>query len=132
MTDFSNLNPDNNLRTGGLTPGRQSGPPKPDGNVEQPAAPPGDPYADLKMDPDRMMALLSAQSRANIQRIEHPGIEKSMDAFKNEISPERHAEVTQKISRLFANEFQSPPNPEMLQQLVDDFLIGQPSIHRNA
>ncbi|MCE3233953.1 MAG: hypothetical protein K0Q50_133 [Vampirovibrio sp.] len=127
MTDFTGFNPDKNLGAN-FNANRQGKGSKPDANADnQPqATPPGDPYASLKMDPERMMNLLSAQARFNIpSNIENPGIEKSMFAFTQAVSPERHARVTRLMNQAYTTEFGTPPNPETLQTMVDDYLIGQ-------
>lgn len=131
MTDFKGFNPDKNLGANFNT-NRQGKGSKPDATPEQPqATPPTDPYANLKMDPDRMMNLLSAQAKLNLpNQIENPGIEKSMQVFSQTISPERHARVTRLMSQAYSTEFGSIPSPETLQTMVDDYLIGQVAIQQ--
>lgn len=125
MTDFKGFNPGNigpNFNTNRQGKGNQA-----NAGDEQPqSTPPQDPYAELKMDPDRMMSLLAAQAQYNIpNRIENPGIEKSMELFGSTISPERHERVSRLMSQAYTSEFGTSPHPEVLQTMVDDYLIGQ-------
>ena len=129
MTDFKGINPDKNLGASFNT-NRQGKGGKPDDQTAQnDNGPAGDPYANLKMDPDRMLDLLAAQGKFNVQsNFENPGIERAMNAFADNITPERHAQVTRMMSQAYSDEFGSNPSPELLQDLVDNYLIGQPAI----
>jgi hypothetical protein len=129
MTDFKGINPDKNLGANFNTNRNGQGA-KSDQQAKQgDVAPAGDPYADLKMDPDRMLDLLATQAKFNGQvNFENTGIERAVTSFASAITPERHAQVSQMMSNAYADEFGSKPNQQLLQDLVDNYLIGGVSI----
>lgn len=90
----------------------------------------GDPYAELKMDPSQLMSLLSAQAKYNLHnsQIEHTPIQKSVLAFTDAISPEAHSKLSARISKAYTEEFGKPPSAEVLQNAIDDYLIGVPVV----
>lgn len=129
MTDFKGFNPDKNLGANFNT-NRHNKNTKPETQPEQAEAQPGsDPYANLKMDPDRMMDLLSAQAKSNNIKFSGVGnagsIEKSVAAFETSVSPERHSLVSRMLEQTFESEFGKKPPVGILQDMVDDYLIGQ-------
>jgi hypothetical protein len=132
MTDFKGINPDKNLGAN-FNANRQGKNAKPDHQAAQDEnATAGDPYANLKMDPDRMMDLLAAQAKYNISgQFENTGIEKSINAFSSMVSPERHARVSHMLGQAFADEFGTQPSPEILQELVDNYLIGHVAVQNS-
>ena len=125
MTDFNSFNPDSGLRAN-LNNKRQSGSGKPQPSPSVHAgAPPVDPYADLKTDPNKMLNLMAAQGRQNIYtQLESPVIENSVLGFTGSISPERHAQVSKLMAQTYQNETGRPPSPGLLQDMVDNYLIG--------
>jgi len=129
MTDFKGFNPDKNLGAS-FNANRQSKGTRPNANSPQDdTLPAGDPYASQKLDPNRMMDLLAAQAKFNIpNQLENPGIERSIEAFTQQVPPERHSLVTNLMNQAYTNEFGFPPNPETLQNMVDDYLIGHVAI----
>lgn len=132
MTDFKGFNPDKNLGTSFNT-NRQNKKTQSEANPEASEnQTPVDPYADLKMDPDRMLDLLAAQGKSNQARFTGPGnagnIDKTMEVFTGSVSPERHSFVTRMLEQTYQNEFGKKPSPTLLQDIVDDYLIGQVSI----
>jgi hypothetical protein len=129
MTDFNSINPDKNL-SAKFHSNRQAKGGQPDPNAAKgEAAPTGDPYAELKMTPDKMLDLLAAQGRVNSQnQIENPAIEKSVNAFTKSITPERHAQVCKQLEQAYVAEMGSKPHPAVLQDMVDNYLIGKPMV----
>lgn len=132
MTDFKGFNPDKNVGTNFNTNRnhkKNQSEAKPEGDETSAAI---DPYADLKMDPDRMMELLATQAKANQRHITAPpgtgNIEKSVAAFEASISPERHSFVSRMLEQTYENEFGKKPSPAMLQDIVDNYLVGQAHI----
>lgn len=128
MTDFKGFNPDKNLGTNfnANRQGKGAQPEKP-AESQEPLSN-GDPYANQKMDPNHVLKLLAAQSKLNIPMdIENPGITKTVAQFTSEISPERHARVSRLIEQAYTQEFGQPPSAEMLQNILDDYLVGRPS-----
>jgi len=125
MTDFNNINPDSSLRAK-FTNKRQSGSgnPQPSPGAST-GAPPVDPYADLKTDPGKMLNLMAAQGRQNVHtQLESPVIENSVLGFSGAVTPERHAQVTSLMAQTYQNEVGKPPSPGLLQDMVDNYLIG--------
>ena len=125
MSDFNNINPDKNLKANFHTNKKAKGG-APDSQAGTPDTTPStDPYAGLKMSPDKMLDLLAAQGKVNSQnQIENPAIERSVLAFTSKVTPEVHAQVTQKYTQAHINETGRKPHPAVLQKLVDDELIG--------
>jgi hypothetical protein len=129
MTDFNNINPDKNLNTGFNAKRQGKGNSKNQNAGGTPNTPPNDPYAERKTDPAKMLDLMATQGKLNAQGlIENPGIERAMTAFSNQISPERHAQVSKLMAETYQNETGATPHPGLLQDLVDDYLIGKPVI----
>lgn len=125
MTDFKGFNPDKNLGANFNT--KQNGKSrKPDQPAKQAdTAPTSDPYADLKMDPSRMLDLLTTQAKLNSPvNFENTGIERAMNTFSSSVTPERHAKVSQMMTQAYTDEFGSKPSQQILQDLVDNYLIG--------
>lgn len=129
MTDFKGFNPDKNLGAN-FNANRQGKNAKPNANLPQgDNLPAGDPYAGQKLDPDRMMDLLAAQAKLNIpSQVENPGIERSIEAFTQQIPPERHARVSNLLQQVYTDEFGALPGADILQNMVDDYLIGHVSV----
>lgn len=87
----------------------------------------GDPYADLKMDPSRLLDLLSAQARQNLPAdLQNPSITNSISAFTNLVSPDRHARISRIFQQAYTEEFGQPPSDDVLENLVADYIIGRP------
>ena len=132
MTDFKGFNPDKNLgrdfQINRQNKGRQAEP----GPEASDSQPPVDPYADLKMDPSRMMDLLAAQGKSNQAQFAAAGntgnIESSIEAFTAALSPEHHSFTSRLLEQTFQNEFGQKPSAGLLQDILDDYLIGQPVI----
>jgi hypothetical protein len=125
MTDFNSINPEPskaNLNANRQNKNAQT----PDAANDNTTAPATDPYANLKMDPDQMFKLLDAQAKMNIPA----GIDGSsaMTSFSGAVSPERHARVSRLMEQAYTQEFGNTPGPGILQDLVDDYLIGRPSV----
>jgi hypothetical protein len=129
MTDFKGINPDKNLGAN-FNANRQGKGGKPDQQSAQGnGSTAGDPYADLKMDPNRMLDLLNTQAKLNIPAgFENTGIERSMNSFAAAVTPERHAQVSRMMTQAYSDEFGANPSPDVLQDLVDNYLIGGVSI----
>ena len=131
MSDFNSINPDKNL-SAKFNSQRPAQGGQPDaGAVPGKPADAVDPYAELKMDPDKMLNLLAAQGRVNTQnQIENPGIERSVGAFTQAVSPEHHSQVAQTMSQAYQHEFGVKPHPAVLQDLVDNHIIGKPVVQK--
>jgi len=125
MTDF-NINRDKNLNTGFNT-NRQAKSGQPDAQSEQQAVPPaGDPYADMKTDPDTMMNLLAAYSKPNAaMQITNSRLDQLMAEFSQQITPEAHAQLTDQITKTYQDETGKTPSPEFVQDVLDNYLMGQ-------
>lgn len=135
MTDFKGFNPDKNLGTNFNT-NRNSKNNKPDANPEAAdTQAPVDPYADLKMDPSRMLDLLAAQGKSNQAHFAGVGntgsIEKSIESFESTISPERHSFVSRMLEQTYESEFGKKPSAGILQDIVDNYLIGQVAVQQS-
>jgi hypothetical protein len=130
MTDFNNINPDKKMSTGFNTKRQDKDKsPNPDAGNNAPNTPASDPYAELKTDPGKMLELMAAQGKQNAQGlIENAGLERAVTAFSNRISPERHAQVAKLMAETYQNETGKAPHPGLLQDLVDNYLIGKPVI----
>lgn len=129
MTDFNGLNPDKHIGPN-MNPNRQGKGAQPEpGHAPEEAGAAGDPFADLKVDPNHMLQLLAAQSKLNISPdVENPGISRAVAAFANEVSPERFARLERIVSNAYEQEFGKVPSPELLQDILADYLIGRPVI----
>lgn len=129
MTDFNGLNPEQHLKTS-FNANKQGKGAQQDQTAEQgETAPAVDPYADQKLSPDHLMSLLAAQAKLNIpSEVENAGINQAVAKFTTAISPERHARLSRIISQAYEQEFGQAPPPELLQDIVDDYLIGRPNV----
>ncbi|WP_373533274.1 hypothetical protein [Vampirovibrio sp.] len=132
MTDFKGFNPDKNLGAN-FQPNRQAKSQKAETNLPaEESQTPVDPYADLKMDPSRMMDLLAAQGKPNQIQVAGAGaahhIEMAMESFSSQISPERHSLTSRLLEQTYQHEFGAKPAAGILQDILDDYLIGQPVI----
>lgn len=123
MTDFNRINPNKGMQTN-FSSKRQShtdSQPTPGAN----AGPSPNPSTDLTTDPNTILNLMAAQGRQNIQgKWESPVIENSVQAFTGNITPDDHAQVTSLMVKTYENEFGRPPSPGLLQDMVDNYLIG--------
>jgi hypothetical protein len=130
MTDFNNFNPDKKLSTGfNAKPQGKGKNQNPDAGSNAPNTPASDPYADRKTDPGKMLELMAAQGKQNAQGlIENPGIERAVTTFSSHISPDRHAQVAKLMAETYQNETGKAPHPGLLQDMVDNYLIGTPVI----
>jgi hypothetical protein len=132
MTDFKGFNPDKslglNFQPNHPNNGKQPGSSSPAEKDQAPV----DPYADLKMDPARMMDLLAVQGKSNQSQLSGIGgvnhIEMAMETFSNSISLERHSLTSRLLEQTYQNEFGAQPEAGILQDILDDYLIGQPVI----
>ncbi len=131
MTDFKGFNPDKNL--GANFNANRHGKNQQSGNKPETTEPQStvDPYADLKMDPNRMLDLLAAQGKSNQAHFASTSsaanIEKTMEAFTSTMSPERHSLTSQMLKQTYQAEFGKAPSNALLQDMVDDYLIGHVS-----
>jgi len=128
MTDFNSINPDKKLNFNAKKQNK-GGSPDPNAGNQAGNNTPADPYAELKTDPGKMLNLMATQGKQNIQgQIESPSIERSISAFTGKVSPERHAHVTKLMAQTYQTETGRTAHPALLQDMVDNYLIGQPSI----
>jgi hypothetical protein len=132
MTDFKGFNPDRSLGSNFQTNRKGNGKPPETSSPTEKEQAPVDPYADLKMPPARMMDLLSAQGSSNQALLASNGvvnhIEMAINAFSNSVSPERHSLASRLLEQTYQNEFGGKPGAGILQDILDDYLIGQPVI----
>lgn len=129
MTDFNSINPDKGLNTSFNANRQARNNNQEPNNAAGSATPQGDPYANLKTDPDKMLNLMAAQGKQKLQgQIENPAIERSVATFASSVSPERHAQVSQLMAKTYQDEIGAQPSPGLLQDMVDNYLIGQPVI----
>jgi hypothetical protein len=128
MTDFNGINPEKNTGAG-FNANRQSQGQQPEADAGQDAPVPTDPYADLKIDPDYLLKLLGAQAKLNLPAgVENAGVDKTVAGFTDTISPERHARVIRVFEQAYSQEFGASPSPGLLQDMVDDYLIGRVNV----
>ncbi len=97
---------------------------EPDTN-DNPSASNEDPYADLKVSPDHVYNLLSSQSGFALRNVNVDNMERMMHASTGMVSPEEHAKVTSQFRDGYRKEFGSFPPPDLLEEMVDNYLIGQ-------
>ncbi len=131
MPDFNSFNPDN-ARLGAQfnAQQRKKGAEKPE--VPQSSADSvADPYADLKVSPDVMFGMLAAQAKQNIPNlVSNSSIEKNVAHFSGTVSSTDHAQVTAMISDVYQQEFGKAPSATLLRAIVDNYLIGTPSVQQ--
>jgi hypothetical protein len=125
MTDF-NINRDKNLNTGFNT-NRQAKSGQPDAQAEQQATSPTEnPYAESQIHPDEMMNLLAAYSKPNAaMQITNSRMDQLMAQFSQQITPEAHAQLTDQITKAYQDETGKTPSPEFVQDVLDNYLMGQ-------
>jgi hypothetical protein len=132
MTDFQGFNPDKSLGSNFQTKRKGNGKSPETSSPAGKKQAPVDPYADLKMPPARMMDLLTAQGISNQAQLGSTGvvshIEMAVNAFSSSISPERHSLASRLLEQTYQNEFGGKPGAGILQDILDDYLIGQPVI----
>lgn len=128
-TDFNSFDP-NKVGQTGFNAKRQGGNNAPDhSQAQENPGHQGDPYANLKMDPSRLMDLLSAQARLNVPAdVQNAGVTRNIDAFSNLFPPERYERLTRIFSQAYAEEFGQPPSEELVESLVSDYIIGRPVV----
>jgi hypothetical protein len=129
MTDFNSFDPSKkNINNANLNPNRQGKGKEeaPAEGAEQQSA--GDPYADLKMDPNKLMNILAAQAKQNASKIENVSVNSSVAAFSEFMSPERHSRLSRMFEQAYKEEFGSIPDEGTLQNILDDYIVGQPVI----
>jgi hypothetical protein len=127
MTEFKGINPDKKVNYNANRQGKG----KADDTAAAPQeqAPTGDPYADLKMDPNHLMSLLATQAKLNMPPgVGNASIDNHMNKFATDITPERHARACRIMEQTYTQEFGKAPSPELLQDLVDDYLVGRPVV----
>lgn len=134
MTDMNGFNPDKKLGAH-FTPGSK---PKKQEAAEAGSAQPNgstDPYVDLKIPPDRMLDLLAAQGKSQHMHAQLSGVpanvERSIERFMDTVSPERHSLMSRMLEQTFQQEFGKKPPTELLQEMLDDYLVGQPVIQNS-
>jgi hypothetical protein len=125
MSDFNNgFNPADKRNQGlNFNPNKQGKGAQP----EQPAEPAGqdqavDPWAGQRPDADHLLKILTLHASQNkpVEALMRANVQ----AFESQISPERHAFATKMLEQAYTQEFGKPPAPGMLQELVDNYLIG--------
>ncbi len=130
MTDFKGINPDKKANFNANRQGKGASDEKPE--AAQGATPSGDPYADLKVDPNHLMKLLAEQAKLNVPSdVQNAGINQTVAQFASEVSPERHSRLKRLIEQTYTQEFGKEPNPQVLQNILDNYLIGQPVVQAN-
>ncbi|WP_303674533.1 hypothetical protein [Vampirovibrio chlorellavorus] len=134
MTDMNGFNPDKKLGAH-FTPGSKQKKQEAPETGTSAAGEPGDPYADLKITPDRMLDLLAAQGKSQHMHARLGGspssVERAMDSFMGTISPEGHSLMSRMLEQTFLQEFGKKPSPAMLQEILDNYLVGQPVIQNS-
>ncbi len=134
MTDMNGFNPDKKLGAHFTPQGKQKKQDSTEGNKPD-AGSPTDPYADLKMDPSRMLDLLAAQGKSNQVHAQMSGspasIERSVESFAETVSPERHSLMSRMLEQTFQKEFGKKPSPALLQEILDNYLVGQPVVQNS-
>ncbi len=134
MTDMNGFNPDKKLGAH-FTPGSKQKKQEAAETNKPVTGEPGDPYADLKIAPDRMLDLLAAQGKSQHMHAQLGGgpanIERSIESFVDSVSPERHSLMSRMLEQTFQQEFGKKPSPTLLQEMLDDYLVGQPVIQNS-
>jgi hypothetical protein len=122
MTNFDKFNPGtNNNPVNPLNFGKTSKPDASDPSPEEGDA--NESAASLAIPPDQMLDMLAAQSMTRIP------LQKSESAlFKGMPNLEQHRQISQTLSNAYTEEFGSPPSPHVLQDMVDNHIIGTPVI----
>lgn len=128
MSDFNNINQNpNRLQFGKSQHLKNKQPKQTNDGLETKV--PSDPHASMKMEPGKMMNLLASQAQQGGKaQVEASQIGQQMARFAGGISPERHAQVSKQLRNAYQLEFGKPPSKGVLQELVDDYLIGRPQI----
>lgn len=127
MPEFNGINPD---KSRGLSFNQnRAGKNTPQNTPSTPESAPSSETPINQIEPDRLFELLSTQAQQNIPLgMESIGIEKSVITFSGFVSPERHKQVSNSMKQTFIKEFGHAPSDNLLQNMVDDYLIGQVSI----
>jgi len=76
------------------------------------------------VDADKILGLLGQMGAQNLSQVENVAMDKSMAAFSNMISPEAHAKLYSTFESSFKEEFGFQPSPHLVQEAVDNYLIG--------
>jgi hypothetical protein len=137
MTDMNGFNPDKKLGAH-FTPGSKAKKQEAAEHSKPAAGENIDPYADLKVAPDRMLDLLAAQGKSQQMHAKLGGtpasiasIERSVESFVDSVSPERHSLMSRMLEQTFQQEFGKKPSPGLLQEMLDNYLLGQPVIQNS-
>lgn len=129
MTDFNSFDPNKKIKGASFNSNSQGKGKSEEAPETQDQGPAVDPYANLKLDPNKLMKLLSAQAQLNVpSEVANAGINRAMDNFATNFSPERHERLSRIIENAYTQEFGKAPSAEVLQELLDDYVIGQPVV----
>lgn len=131
MTDFINNNGFDPKFNGAQFNTNKHGKGKaPDGQPAPSESAPVDRYADQKLSPDQVFALMNQQAQFN-KTTGAASIFSSIAAFESAIDPEAHAKMMHEVGQVFQDEFGFTPSSELAESVVADRLVGKPHIHPN-
>lgn len=84
------------------------------------------------VDPDRMMAMMAQIGAMNAGNVENVALNRSIDqslnTFFDSVTPETHAKLYETFEKAFQAEFGITPGAHLVQEALDNFLIGSPVI----
>jgi len=131
MSNGINSNDPNRLSAAQYNQQRQSKPDTGSGQQEeQSAAAPQDNRQSV--DPDRMLSMMAQMGSINAGGIENVALGRSIDqslsTFFDSVTPEAHAQLYASFEQAFQNEFGMTPSAHLVQEALDNFLIGSPVI----
>lgn len=128
MSNGINPNDPNRLNAAQFNNKKKGAAPEPgtDNNPSVNAAP-----ADRQtVDADKILGLLGQMGAQNLSQVENVAMDKSMAAFANSVTPEAHAKLYSTFESSFKEEFGFQPSPQLVQEALDNYLIGTPAIQQ--
>lgn len=121
MTNFDKFNPNNNNPVNFLRFGKAT---KPENDaLPADSSDTSGSQADLSIPPEDMLNLLAAQGQNNMSLVGKPPL------FTGFPSVQQHSQITAEMASLFEKEFGQQASPDVLQEMVDNYIIGSPVIN---
>ena len=84
------------------------------------------------IDPDRMMDLMAQMGAMNMAagNVENVSVGRNLDTFLNNVTPDAHAKLYSTFENAIRSEFGIDPSPELVQEALDNYLIGTPVVQQ--
>lgn len=128
MSNGINPNEHNRINKSNLNQQKKGS--QPESAAEQEAAAQAAPDHHQPVDPSKIMDFLSSQGMMNISNVENVPVVNSMMRFLDRVSPENHEKLYASFEKAFQEEFGITANPNLVQEALDDYLIGTPVIQQ--